>query len=235
MTDIIIPQIKLAARWGPNDPEVESIWFLFKDAVRKFEDDKLEDEADFRVDRIYEKLDEARNHYVQIMRDDFLSRPTSEQSATYNALYGSLWGAYKDRLSQLAKAVGYDISCVYAGYKEYEAQMNAFTKKYSELVWLKSYIDLQKANWQDKLRDNRNVHMHDGDLRNKIDLQSINNSDDAKMMFILTTRAIEGIGISIMSYKFKEYWNVITLNNRATVFDRSPRYEIRHVIQGMSI
>lgn len=232
MPEINAPSITFSAEWGPNDPEVESIWILFKDAIKKIEDEAMEDEADFRADRIYEKLNQARNHYMQITRDGFSSRPTSEQSAEYSALYAALWSSYKNRLTKMATALGYDIGCIFAGENQYDSQMNAFEARYPEFSGFKASIDSQKSNWQDKLRDNRNAQEHDGDLRNMQDLPNFESPNDAKNMFILVTRAIENIGIMLISYKLPPYWNVITLNNHGTVFDRTPRFEIRHAAMG---
>lgn len=226
MTDITIPTIKLSAEWGPDDPEVESIWILLKDATSKLHDEAIKDEADFRADRIYEKLNEARNHYKTIRSEDFQSRPTSEQDAVYNSLYGSLWSAYKDRLIKYLSAIGYEAGAVVAGDNQYEAQMTAFCTRYPELCWLKQLIDGQKKNWQDLLRDNRNAQEHDGDLRDKKELPNINNPLEAKRMFAYVARAIENIGVCLISYKLPDYWNVVQLDQNATVFDRKPRFKI---------
>lgn len=226
MTNKTIFTSTLSAEWGPDDPEVESVWILLKDAASKLHDASMKDEADFRADRIYEKLNEARNHYKTIQSKDFQARPTSEQDATYNSLYGSLWSAYKDRLIRFLAAIGYDAGAIVAGDRQYEAQMTAFCKKYPELDWLKQLIDGQKKNWQDLLRDNRNAQEHDGDLRDKKDLPNINTPVAAQKMFAYVARAIESIGISLISYKLPEYWNVVDVDKNATVFDRTPRFKV---------
>jgi hypothetical protein len=227
MTNVTIPNLKLSAEWGPEDPEVESVWILLKDAADKIEDAKMKDEADFRADRIYEKLNEARNYYKIIRAPEFSSRPTSEQDAAYSSLYGALWSAYKDRLvKKFLSAIGYEAAAIVAGDNQYEPQIKAFCEKHSEIEGLKEAIDSQKKNWQDLLRDNRNAHEHDGDLRDKKDLPDINNPVAAKKMFAYVARAIENIGISLISYKLPKYWNVKHTNPTATVFDRKPRYEI---------
>jgi hypothetical protein len=226
--------VTLSAEWGPDDPEVESIWILFKEAIRKIDDEHMEDEADFRADRIYEKLNQARNHYKQIKDDAFSQRPTSEQATEYHNLYGALWSSYKDRLSKMAIALGYDIGAIFAGDNQYETQINALQNRYPEFNGIKASMDIQKARWQDVLRDNRNGHEHDGDFRNNQELPDLNNLNDAKIMFIHVTRSIENIGIMMISYKLPPYWNIITLNNRATVFDRTPRYELRHAMMGLN-
>jgi hypothetical protein len=226
MTNITIPTLTLSAEWGPYDPEVESIWLLLKDAASKLHDDNMKDEADFRADRIYEKLNEARNHYKIIMAKGFQSHPTSEQDAAYNSLYGSLWSAYKDRLIKFLSAIGYEAGAIVAGDSQYETQMTAFCNRYPELSWLKQLVDGQKKNWQDLLRDNRNAQEHDGDLRDKKDLPNINNPTEAKRVFAYVARAIESIGISLISYKLPDYWNVVDVDQNATVFDRTPRFKV---------
>ena len=40
MKNVTIPNLKLSAEWGPEDPEVESVWILLKDAADKIEDAK---------------------------------------------------------------------------------------------------------------------------------------------------------------------------------------------------
>jgi hypothetical protein len=228
MPNVAIPNLKLSAEWGPEDPEVESVWVLLKDAADKIEDAKMKDEADFRADRIYEKLNEARNHYKIIRSSDFSSRPTSEQEAAYNSLYAALWSAYKDRfVKKFLSAIGYEAGAIVAGDSQYESRIKAFCERHPEIEGLKEAIDSQKKNWQDLLRDNRNAHEHDGDLRDKKDLPDINNPVAAKKMFAYVARAIENIGISLISYKLPKYWNVEHTNPTATVFDREPRYEIR--------
>lgn len=231
MTDITVPTIRLSAEWGPDDPEVESIWILLKDAASKLQDESMKDEADFRADRIYEKLNEARNHYKTIRAEDFQSRPTSEQDAVYNSLYGSLWSAYKDRLIKFLSAIGYEAGALVAGDSQYDKQMESFCNRYPELSWLKQLIDGQKKNWQDLLRDNRNAQEHDGDLRDKKDLPNINNPLEAKKMIAYVARAIENIGACLISYKLPDYWNVIQVEPNATVFDRKPRFEIKIAMQ----
>lgn len=221
----------LSAEWGPDDPEVESIWFLFKDAVKKIEDEKINDEADFRADRIYEKLREARNHYMVITGDGFDSRPSSERAAVYNSLYSCLWSAYKDRFTKFTESFGYNTKCIFSG-DDYEQQMSGFIKRYPEANDLKAFIDIQKNSWQDNLRDNRNGNEHDGDFRTKKDIPDFNDKESAKQIFIAVTRTIEMVGIKLISYKLPEYLNVIFVNNKATVFDRVHRFEIRHAIQG---
>lgn len=228
MTEFNFANIKLSASWGPDDPEVESIWMLLKDGAKKLEDESLRDEADFWTDRVYKKLNEARNHYMTITADIFHDRPTSEQEATYNSLYAALWSAYKDRLTKLMNAIGYETSAaIFAGDSQYDSQMAAFVKRYPKLDWAKQLVDKQKENWQDTLRDNRNAHEHSGDLRDKLDLLNINNLNEAKKMFAYVSRAIESIGITFMSYKLERMWNVIHVNPSATVFDRIARFEIR--------
>ena len=221
----------LGAEWGPNDPEVESIWFLFTKAVEKIEDDKIRDEADFRANRIYEKLQEARNHYKVVAESGFNSRPSSEITAVYNSLYSCLWSAYKDRLVKFTRSFGYDTGCIFSG-DDYEQQMNGFMRRHPEVSDLKSFIDIQKRTWQDHLRDNRNGNEHDGDFRNKKNVPDFNNQENAKQIFIVVSRTIEMVGITLLSYKLPEYINVILVNNKATVFDRIHRYEVRHALQG---
>lgn len=221
----------LGAEWGPNDPEVESIRFLFTKAVEKIEDDKIRDEAGFRADRIYEKLQEARNHYKVVAESGFNSWPSSEIAAVYNSLYNCLWSAYKDRLVNFTRSFGYDIGCIFAG-KDYEQQMSGFIRRHPEVGDLKSFIDIQKRNWQDYLRDNRNGNEHDGDFRNKKNVPDFNNQESAKQIFTAVSRTIEMVGITLLSYKLPEYINVILVNNKATVFDRTHRYEVRHALQG---
>lgn len=221
----------LDAEWGPNDPNVESIWFLFTEAVEKIEDDKIRDEADFRANRIYEKLQEAGNHYKVVADSGFNSRPSSEIAAVYNSLYNCLWSAYKDRLVNFTRSFGYDIGCIFAG-KDYEQQMSGFIRRHPEVSDLKLFIDIQKRNWQDYLRDNRNENEHDGDFRNKKSAPDFNNQENAKQIFIVVSRTIEMLGITLLSYKLPEHINVILVNNKATVFDRTHRYEIRHALQG---
>ncbi len=226
MPNIVTSNVKLDAEWGPEDPAVESIWILLKETVSKLHDEEMMDEADFRADRIYEKLNEARNHYKAIRSEGFLSLPTSEQDAAYNSLYGSLWSAYKDRLIMFLRSIGYEAGAIFAGDSNYEAQMTALCERYPELAWLKQVINSQKENWQDTLRDNRNAHEHDGDLREKKELPNINTQLEAKRMFAYTSRAIENIGICFLSYKLPEYWNVVHLDPNATVFDRTPRFKV---------
>lgn len=226
MTTITIPKFTLSAEWGPDDPEVESVWQLLKDAANKLHDPKIKDEADFRADRIYEKLNEARNHYKTITSKDFQTRPTSEKDAVYNSLYTSLWSSYKDRLTRFTSAIGYELEPVFAGDGQYQSQMQSFSNRYPELSWLKELIDGQKRNWQDTLRDNRNAAEHDGDLRDKKELPSMNTPKEAKIMFAYAARAIESIGICLISYKLPDYWNVTHVNKDATVFDRNPRFAI---------
>lgn len=221
----------LGAEWGPNDPEVESIWFLFTKAVEKIEDDKIRDEADFRANRIYEKLQEARNHYKVVAESGFNSRPSSEITAVYNSLYSCLWSAYKDRLVKFTRSFGYDTGCIFSG-DDYEQQMNGFIRRHPEVSDLKSFIDIQKRTWQDHLRDNRNGNEHDGDFRNKKNVPDFNSQENAKQIFIVVSRTIEMVGITLLSYKLPEYINVILVNNKATVFDRTHRYEVRHALQG---
>ena len=221
----------LSAEWGPNDPEVESVWVLFKDAVKKIDDEKIKDEADFRADRIYEKLREARSHYMVITGHNFDSRPSSERAATYNSLYSCLWSAYKNRFTKFTESFGYNTGCIFSG-DDYEQQMNGFIKRHPETKDLKAFIDIQKKSWQDSLRDNRNGNEHDGDFRTKKDVPDFNDKENAKQIFIAVTRTIEMVGIKLLSYKLPEYLNVIFVNNRATVFDRVHRFEIRHEIQG---
>lgn len=226
MTNNTVPKITFSAEWGSDDPEVESVWQLLKDAASKLHDPEMKDEAYFRADRIYEKLNEARNHYKTIFAEDFPSRPTSEQDATYNTLYGALWSAYKDRLIKFTSAIGYEAGSIFAGDSQYDSLMQSFSDRYPELNWLKQLIDGQKSNWQDTLRDNRNAIEHDGDLRDKKDLPSLNTPMDAKKTFAYVARAIENIGICLISYKLPDYWNVIHLDENATVFDRKPRFKI---------
>ncbi len=226
MSDISVPNVTLSAEWGPEDPEVESVWQLLKDGVSKLADPEIKDDADFRADRVYEKLNEARNHYKTIQAKEFRSRPTSEQDAAYNSLYSSLWSAYKDRLIKFLSSIGYEAGAIVAGDSQYEVQIQAFCKKYPELGNFKGLIDLQKRHWQDTLRDNRNAHEHDGDLRGKKDLPDLNNSESAKVMFAYAAREIENIGICLLSFKLPEYWNVEHIDDKATVFDRIPRYAV---------
>lgn len=221
----------LRAEWNPSDPEVESIWFLFKKAAEKIEDEKTRDEADFCADRIYEKLQEARNHYKMVADSGFNSRPSSEIAAVYNSLYNCLWSAYKDRLVNFTRSFGYDIGCIFAG-KDYEQQMSSFITRHPEVSNLKSFIDIQKRNWQDHLRDNRNGNEHDGDFRNKKNVPDFNNQENTKQVFIAVSITIEMVGITLLSYKLPKYINVILVNNKATVFDRTHRYEVRHALQG---
>ena len=221
----------LRAEWNPSDPEVESIWFLFKKAAEKIENDKIRDEADFCADRIYEKLQEARNHYKVVAESCFNSRPSSEITAVYNSLYGCLWSAYKDRLVKFTRSFGYDTGCLFSG-DDYEQQMSGFIRRHPEVSDLKSFIDIQKRTWQDYLRDNRNVNEHDGDFRNKKNVPDFNNQENAKQIFIAVSKTIEMVGITLLSYKLPKYINVILVNNKATVFDRAHRYEVRHALQG---
>lgn len=222
----------LSAEWGPNDPEVESIWVLFKDAVKKIDDEKINDEADFRADRIYEKLREARSHYMVITRDGFDLQPSSERAAAFNSLYGCLWSAYKNRFTSFTESFGYDTGFIFAG-KDYEQQVNGFIKRHPEASDLKEFIDLQKKSWQDNLRDNRNANEHDGDFRTKEGVPDFNDKESAKQIFIAATRTIEMVGMKLVSYKLPESLNVILVNNKATVFDRVHRFEIRHAMQGL--
>lgn len=221
----------LSAEWGPEDPEVETLWVLLKDAVKKIKDEKISDEVDFRADRIYEKLQEARTHYIAIRDDTFNARPSSEREAAYNSLYSCLWSAYKDRFTKFTESFGYDTKCIFSG-NDYEQQMKGFIKRHPEVSDLKQFIDLQKKGWQDALRDNRNGNEHDGDFRERKNIPNLNSKDTAKQLFIAVTRTIEMVGVMLVSYKLPKDWNIVQVNDKATVFDRVHRFEIRHAIQG---
>lgn len=123
-------------------------------------------------------------------------------------------------------AIGYEAGAIVSGDNQYESQMDAFAIKYPELDWVKQLIDGQKKNWQDHLRDSRNAHEHDGDLRDKKDLPNINTPINAEKMFGYVARSIESIGICLISYKLPRYWNVVHLNKQATVFSPEPRFVI---------
>lgn len=225
--------ISANAEWGPNDPEVETIWVLFKDAIKQVEYEQLIDEADFRADRIYEKLNEARNHYITINKKDFNARPSSERVAVYNSLYSCLWSAYKDRFTKLATSLGYNVGCIFAG-DDYEEQMGGMIKKYPELADIKAFIDAQKEQWQDNLRDNRNGNEHDGDFRTKTEVPAFYDKESAKNIFTLVCYSIESLGMKFLSYKLPDYLIVVPVNKGASVFDRVHRFEIRHAVQGSS-
>ncbi len=225
--------VRLNAEWGPEDPEVETVWVLLKNIAKRLPDETVEDEADFRIDRIYEKLVEARNHYIVIRGKEFSGKTVSEQDAIYNSLYTALWSAYKDRLPAFGKSIGYDLSCIFAGEKQFESQLNSFVTRYPELESFRSVILNQRQNWQNNLRDNRNVQTHDGDQRNQREIVDLNTPSQAKQYFALVCRAIESISVAILSYKIPESWNIVPVNEGATVFDRVHRYELRHAIQGI--
>ncbi len=227
MPDITIPIITLGASWEPEDPEVESIMQIFHDALEKLSEHN--EEAFFRADRIYEKLSEARSSYALIRSEGFTQQPLDDQRAAYNSMYACLWSAYKDRLTKLLQAIGYEAGFMFAG-NDFERQAEAFKSRYPELEWLVEHIRLQKRNWQDSLRDNRNPQQHDGDLRNT-NTEDLDSPLKAANMFARVCNAIEGIGISAISYKLPVYWNIVPLNNGATVFSRTPRFEVKHSIQ----
>lgn len=226
--DITIPHVTQAASWGPNDPEVENVWVLFKEAIRLIEDKSTADEADFWADRIYEKLGLARNHYIAINKSGFTKRSTSEQDGEYDALYAALWSAYKDRLPKMISMIGYDISFIFAGEKQFKSQATAFKQQHPEHEWLVNYADTQRVNWQNGLRDHRNARQHDGDLREMPNATDINNPKFAKHLFIQVCNTIEGVGVSLLSYKLPPQWTIVTVNADANVFGRVTRYEIRH-------
>jgi hypothetical protein len=204
-----------------------------KKIVKMLPDEKVEDEADFRIDRIHEKLVEARSHYMVIRGEGFSSKTATDQDAAYNSLYAALWSAYKDRLPSFGNSIGYDLSCIFAGENQFESQLNSFVKRYPELESFKSVIVNQRQNWQNNLRDNRNVQTHDGDQRNKPEIVNLNTPAQAKQYFALVCRAIESIGVTTLSYKIPESWNIVPVNEGASVFDRVHRYELRHAIQGL--
>lgn len=226
MTNLAIPDFALSSEWGPEDPEVESVWVLLKDATNKLLDPAVKDETDFWADRIYEKLVEARSHFKVIRSEGFSMRPSTEQIAIYNAFYATLWSAYKDRLIKFLDSIGYKAGGIVSGDGQYESQMTAFSDRYPELSWLKELIDRQKMLWQDTLRDNRNPAQHEGDLRGQYSIKNINNPRDAKTLFIYVSGAIENIGICAISYKLPEYWTVRQVNESSNVFDREPRFVI---------
>lgn len=227
MSGISSIEVVSNSTWGPEDPEVNSIWMLLKETIDKLHDETAKDEADFWADRVYEKLNEARNHYKEIRSENFGQRPSSERDGIYNAYYACLWAAYKDRFVKLLKAIGYESGAFFAGDAQYESQMQGFALRYHELSWVKQLMDNQKANWQDVLRDNRNAYGHDGDLRNNLDLPNINNPVDAWKMVAYVCRAIEALGMCLLSYKLPDIWEVVEIDREATVFDRRPRFKVQ--------
>lgn len=237
--NIAIPKVELDATWGSEDPEVERIWALFKDALKILAQratgndaqTKLIDKADFWADRVYEKLSNARNHYKVVTADDFSQKPKSEQSSEYDSLYAALWSTYKDRFPKMLANIGYDVSFIHSGDSEFENQANAFIRKYPELGWLGDFIAAQRTNWQNGLRDQRNAKQHDGDLRQMPNATDINNTEFAKHLFNQVCNVIEGVGISAISYKLPPEWVVVVINDEADVFAREPRYRIKHAIE----
>lgn len=69
--NITAPKLTLDAEWGRNDPEVESVWQLLKDAASKVDNAQMKDESDFRADRV------MRNSVKQEITIRLYSRTTS--------------------------------------------------------------------------------------------------------------------------------------------------------------
>lgn len=107
-----------------------------KEMVRQIEiDDKDRDEADFMADRVYEKLNTARNSYQQIKKADFAKLPTSNQKDTHEHLYSALWAAYKDCLQSILKTIGYDIGFMFVDDKNFDKQSKPFAATHPHKAW----------------------------------------------------------------------------------------------------
>lgn len=229
MTHITVPNVTLAAEWDADDPEIERIWLLMKEMVRQIEiDDKARDEADFMADRVYEKLNNARNSYQQIKKADFAQLPTSNQKDAYEHLYTALWAAYKDCLQSILKTIGYDIGFMFVADKDFDKKSEPFTATHPSKAWLVDYAKKIRANWHNDLANTRNAQ-HTGDFRNiEVDY---NDPKAAKELFEVVCYVIEGVFVLLAEEKLPKGWLIVVVNDDETVFGRGERFAIKHYLE----
>lgn len=229
MVDITVPNVTLDAEWDADDPYIERIWILMKELVRQIGiDDKARDEADFMADRVYEKLNTARNSYQQIKKADFAKLPTSNQKDTYEHLYAALWASYKDCLQSILKTIGYDLGFMFVKDENFDKQAEPFAKAHPNKAWLVDYAKKIRANWHNDLANTRNAQ-HTGDFRKvKVDY---NDPKIAKDLFEVVCYVIEGIFVLLAEEKLPKGWLIVVVNDDETVFGRGERFAIKHYLE----
>lgn len=230
MSKITIPKVTLAAEWDADDPEVERIWHFMKTVIRCLDiDEATEDEADFKADRVLEKLHTARNHYQKIKQPSFKDLTSSQQQDEYNELYGALWAAYKDRLQALLKEVGYDIGFMFQSPKEFEKNAAQFVEDHPGQSWLVDYARDIRDKWQNDFGNTRNFTEHSGDLRSLN--TDYNDPETAKELFEVVCYVIEGVFALLSQEKLQRGWLVVIVNDDETVFGRGERFALKHAAQ----
>ncbi len=229
MTKITVPTVALAAEWDADDPWIERIWFLMKEVIRRLDiDEEVEDKADFMADRVWEKLNTARNSYQKIKLEDFTKLTSSQQKDEYEHLYSALWATYKDCLQSLLKILDYDIGFMFMDDKNFEKWSLVFKEAHPDQEWLVNYARTLRGSWQNDLAANRNAQ-HTGDFRNvSVDY---NDRSSAKELFEAVCYVVEGIFVLLAQKKLSEGWLILMINDDETVFGRGERFALKHYLE----
>lgn len=229
MTKITVPNVKWSAEWDADDPEIERIWIFIKEMIKHLEvDDKAEDEADFMADRIWEKLNTARNNYQKIKKSNFTKLTITQQKDAFEHLYASLWASYKDCFQSLLKTLGYDIGFMFVSDKNFKKQSEQFKKYHPNKVQLVEYAEKLRKGWQNDLAETRNAQ-HTGDFRNvKVDY---NHPQTAKELFEVVCYVIEGVFVWLTEEKLRKGWLIVVVNDNETVFGCGQRFALKHYLQ----
>ncbi len=226
---VVIPVIKEAASWGPDDPHIPKFHALAKEIAKHLAlDDAVKDEVDFFADRMMDKLESALMYYQLIMADDFESRNISQKRTLYEGLYANLWSLYKGRVQNYIMKMGWDIAFVFCKDRSFTREAKKFLENNPAHKEALDFIKLQRGKWQTDFAKNRNIAEHTGDYRDGTN--SYEAQEDAKRLFTQVCWTAETLIAYFGSYKMERSLNVTEINPAATIFDRSDRYIVEHAI-----
>ncbi len=105
------------------------------------------------------KLGEAFSTLVDLRRlTADPETPTLDLSRAYNSFYSLLWAAYKDRWQTAMKLLGYDMSFLFVGERNFDAKFEEFAAAHPNLnkEELRQVATNDRDSWQNKFGDYRN-------------------------------------------------------------------------------
>lgn len=227
MTQHLMPVIKEKVTWGPGDPKISKLWMLAKEIAEHLDlKESKKDEADFLADRILDKLESALMYYQLITSDDFKSRNISQKRTIYEGLYANLWSFYKGRVQNFIKSMGWDVGFLFCREENFAKEAQKFIDNNPDHADVVTLARKQRKAWQNIFGHSRNVAEHSGD--NRDGTPTFETPEDAKRLFAQVCWTAETFMVYFGSYKMNENWNIVTTDDKLTVFDHSNRFFIEN-------
>lgn len=204
---ILVPKIEKVANFGSEEPFVARIAMGLPEILQATEY-KNKDEIKEAINEMFMNGLAPAFQSLQMLRDiesGKRERLLMDLRKEYFSFYGRIWAAYKDRMQEVARRLGYeDIGFLFVKDENFDGKAKEFFDKHPEVRHeLLEYLMKNRSGWQNAVARFRNDYAEHQKIFDK-DVEELLSLDSAETCFRNCWMTIEMILAEFISTKL--FW-----------------------------